>query len=334
MALGVGFVSVVDGYGRVGHWMTGWLAQQCLTSEAIEYVRYLLPHHNGNLAKAALWADEIKHGHTYDWADRLHYVNPPKPCTAIPRNSCTQCVVGGIYNYTNRLLSPEYTREEKEEALKFLIHFIGDVHQPLHASGRSAGGTEVKVVFDGRVTSLHEVWDYMLFEKRIKKDFSNSVNTYATHLLTELATTWSPSLPSWARCSLPKTLLLDRSIPSSIPICPEDWATHSALTACEVVWPPYDQHKDNSKWDLGREYYENVIDEAELGALQAGVRIAWIINAIVREVVEDQGGAGREVTAEEVVSWWSGAWSWVRRLVDQSDETDVEVRKIYSAKWR
>src|SRR5690606_36239731 len=59
------------------------------------------------------------------------------------------------------------TREQKAEALKSLIHFVGDVHQPLHVSfARDRGGNDVKVTFLGRETNLHRVWDTGLIGTR------------------------------------------------------------------------------------------------------------------------------------------------------------------------
>ncbi|KAN0087967.1 Phospholipase C/P1 nuclease domain containing protein [Tylopilus felleus] len=54
-----------------------------------------------------------------------------------------------------------------KDALKFLIHFLGDMHQPLHLTGRNCGGNGDKVAFDGRTTNLHSVWDSLLISERL-----------------------------------------------------------------------------------------------------------------------------------------------------------------------
>jgi len=59
------------------------------------------------------------------------------------------------------------------EALKFLIHFVGDMHQPLHLCGRDRGGNSDKVTFDGRVTNLHAVWDKNLIAKALRQTPKN-----------------------------------------------------------------------------------------------------------------------------------------------------------------
>ncbi len=90
--------------------------------------------------------DEIKSNHSYDWARSLHYMDthdaPPRRCLAQVSTDCTDgCVVSAIQNYTSRLLRSNNFRDE---SLKFLVHFIGDIHQPLHACGRDKG---VLVIF-------------------------------------------------------------------------------------------------------------------------------------------------------------------------------------------
>lgn len=63
---------------------------------------------------------------------------PPRRCRVDVSSDCGNgCVVSAIQNYTSRLL---HSNVFKDESLKFLVHFIGDIHQPLHACGRDRGG--------------------------------------------------------------------------------------------------------------------------------------------------------------------------------------------------
>lgn len=65
-------------------------------------------------------------------------------------------------------LTTESDDEGAQVALKFLIHFVGDMHMPLHLTGRDRGGNGIKVSFDSRVTNLHSLWDGLLIAKRIR----------------------------------------------------------------------------------------------------------------------------------------------------------------------
>ena len=125
-------------FGRIGHSLTGSIAQQLLTPEGKSLVVALIPEMGGDLSRAATWADEIKSDRSYDWSKPLHYVNPandnpPLACSYLGESDCPNgiCVVNAIRNYTFLLGQKS---KSQGEALKFLIHFIGDLHQPLHAS--------------------------------------------------------------------------------------------------------------------------------------------------------------------------------------------------------
>jgi len=70
-------------------------------------------------------------------------------------------------------LTTENDEDAAQVALKFLIHFVGDMHMPLHLTGRDRGGNGIKVSFDSRVTNLHSLWDGLLIAKRIRTIPSN-----------------------------------------------------------------------------------------------------------------------------------------------------------------
>jgi hypothetical protein len=158
-------------YGRIGHALSGMLAEELLTKDGKSLILTLLP--NSNLADACSWADEIKSDHSWDWAKALHYINPaldkpPLKCIYRPGpEDCPNgiCVTEAIQNYTRRLVQKtDIDPEAMKQSFKFMIHFVGDIHQPLHASGKLLGGTQAQVRFDRRVTNLHVVWDSLLFE--------------------------------------------------------------------------------------------------------------------------------------------------------------------------
>lgn len=92
------------------------------------------------------------------WSSTLHYVN------GVNDHPSDHCVFGEdgwqgapganvLSAIRNTTMWLEEEREGAEEALKFLVHFLGDVHQPLHLTGRDKGGNGAKVKFDGRITS-------------------------------------------------------------------------------------------------------------------------------------------------------------------------------------
>lgn len=75
------------------------------------------------------------------------------------------CVITALANYTEQSLDANLPRWRLEQAAKFVIHFIGDMHQPLHNENTALGGNRIYVEFDGHRFNLHHVWDSSIVEK-------------------------------------------------------------------------------------------------------------------------------------------------------------------------
>lgn len=152
-------------WGRLGHRLVGHLAADELSPAArAEVDRLLAGEADPTLAGVSSWADELRDRdpargkRTSKW----HYVNLPEPaCTFDAAVLCKDdaCVVGAIATQTAILADRARSDAERRDALKFVVHFIGDVHQPLHASTRGKGGNEIQVRFGGRGSNLHSLWD-------------------------------------------------------------------------------------------------------------------------------------------------------------------------------
>jgi len=118
-------------------------------------------------ATACLWADHIRDQKPYDYVKPLHYMNVSRKLVKIPKDPCRdanlrrpRCVLSAIAYYQNRWQDKTLSQRERDEALLLLSHFIGDIHQPLHVSFRDdRGGTQKRVIFNGKVISLHRLWD-------------------------------------------------------------------------------------------------------------------------------------------------------------------------------
>lgn len=148
------FVSV-RGWGGEGHGIIARLAQSQLSDSVAGWVRELVPwHSNGSLNYMASWADTIIHENSnptgsanWQWSRPLHYINTPDwNCSYVAERDCRNdiCIDGAVRNYTDRL-GKESDMTQQKEALYFLTHFVGDIHQPLHIGFRSDyGGNTVE----------------------------------------------------------------------------------------------------------------------------------------------------------------------------------------------
>ena len=158
-------------------------------------------------SKIGSWADEYRAGHrkTGPW----HYVDIPYDAlTYDPVRDCPddKCVVGKIQTYRAILSDRSRSDAERGTALAFLVHFIGDVHQPLHASDRNdKGGSAIQVRFlggsdhGGRKANLHSVWDSLLVDATFPKPFDGTAVTLNAEVTAKQEAEWCGSEPAiWA----------------------------------------------------------------------------------------------------------------------------------------
>src|SRR5262245_10265449 len=179
----------VQAWGGQGHRLVASLAAPRLTPTARSNVQWLLGPET--LADVSSWADRYWEGNyqTYYW----HFLNIPPDATSydrdrdcprqprLPENSAADrwrdCAVDRITYSATRLTDNSLDRADRAVALKFLVHLVGDLHQPFHALGVEAGGNGVLVSVFGSdncgenaarsfACNLHGVWDSSLIAHR------------------------------------------------------------------------------------------------------------------------------------------------------------------------
>src|SRR5690606_17278990 len=152
-----------------GHRLVARLAEYQLTGEARTEVHRLLAveRHRG-LADIATWADELRE-HDPDLGRRSakwHYVNIGEhDCRYEAQLACRNgdCIVEAIRAQTAILADRARPDAERLQALKFVVHFVGDVHQPMHAGyARDRGGNTIQINYRDRGSNLHALWDSTL----------------------------------------------------------------------------------------------------------------------------------------------------------------------------
>ena len=161
----VGCATSAQAWGLQGHQVVAAIAWQELTPAAREQVGRLLALEPGQtLVTIATWADEHRSPATAPW----HYLNFPRGvCQFDGERDCPngQCVVGAI-EHQRAILASNAPETERLRALKYLVHFVADVHQPLHAGYQdNRGGNTVQLRFLMRGSNLHALWDKGLIEQ-------------------------------------------------------------------------------------------------------------------------------------------------------------------------
>lgn len=149
-------------WGVQGHQAVAAMAQARLTPAArAEANRLLALEPGANLLTVSTWADEQRSPETARW----HYVNFPRgQCTYTPARDCPdgQCVVAAI-EQQSQLLQSNAPDAERLLALKYVVHLVADVHQPLHAGhGDDRGGNTYQLQAFLQGSNLHAVWDVWL----------------------------------------------------------------------------------------------------------------------------------------------------------------------------
>jgi len=153
------FSNTAEDWGQTGHRVVGEVAALHLTENAKKEIDQLLK--GMSLAVASTYADEIKSERSFDKYRSWHYVNIPfdKNYSEItPKEEGD--IIQGIQECIEVLKNKDATQEDKAFYLKLLIHFIGDLHQPMHLGlEEDKGGNDFQVRWFNEGTNLHRVWD-------------------------------------------------------------------------------------------------------------------------------------------------------------------------------
>jgi hypothetical protein len=152
-------------WGTDGHRAVARVAEARLSDKARTAVQALLG--TETLVDVANWADGVRgttHPATFNW----HFTDVPinvrrfnraRDCRLDPEKG--DCSVAALERLTAILRDTSKSEVERREALKFIVHIIGDIHQPLHSAERDhdEGGNLVNVTVNGETVNLHQVWD-------------------------------------------------------------------------------------------------------------------------------------------------------------------------------
>jgi hypothetical protein len=177
---------LAQAWGPLGHSVVGALAQRHLSPAAeAEVERLLAPDHTRSLADVASWPDQLQddpaQAALWKRTRGEHYINfrGGSDCDYVLPRDCRDgnCVVGALQHYVEVLGDRSQPDAVRREALKFVVHFVGDIHQPLHAGYRDdKGGNTYQVQFEGKGSNLHKVWDSkMLYSRNL--DWQNYAKT-------------------------------------------------------------------------------------------------------------------------------------------------------------
>lgn len=169
-------------WGVLGHRIVGEIASSYLTPKAKAEIRKILG--TESMAITSNWADFIKSDSTYNYLSSWHYINLDKGLSRDQvLNYLKTDTATDVYTRINflakELKNGQLPLEKKKMYLRLLIHFVGDVHQPMHAARKEdLGGNRVRVNWFNTPTNLHAVWDESLinFQQLSYTEYTAAIN--------------------------------------------------------------------------------------------------------------------------------------------------------------
>lgn len=184
-------------WGQTGHRVTGAIAEQYLTPQAQTAINKLLP--NEDLAEASTYADEMKSNPSEFWkktANPWHYVTVPTGKTYLQVGAPEEGdAASALDMFAKQVTDAATSMQQKQIALRFIVHIIGDLHQPFHAGdGTDKGGNDVKLKFFWEDSNLHRVWDSGLIDRQ-KLSFTEWTNILSRKISSQQATQWMETDP-------------------------------------------------------------------------------------------------------------------------------------------
>ena len=244
--------SAAFAWGQTGHRVIGEIAQENISGKTRAEIELILGEED--LAEASTWADEERSNPDDFWqreAGPYHYVTVPEGQTYAEVGAPVEGdALSALARFAQTVRNPNASREDKALALKFIVHIVGDVHQPLHAgNGDDRGGNDVKVRWFGDETNLHAVWDSRLSDSR-----SLSYSEYARWLGREIGP--SDAIAWWTAD-------------------PQVWIAESTQIR-DTIYPTGDQ----SNSSLGYAYQYEHLDTAEMRLKQGGIRLAAYLDKV------------------------------------------------------
>jgi hypothetical protein len=248
-------------WGKTGHRVVAAIADTQLSGLARAHVREILGDAE-SLDEAANWPDEMRSAPGPFWqktATPWHYVtlNGITYDHAPPEGDALQA----LNHFRQVLQDPKASLADKQLALRFVVHLVGDLHQPLHA-GKCCdkGGNDVKVTFFGKPTNLHAVWDAALVDDE-QLSFTELAAKLERHISNQDVLDW------WD-------------------VNPRDWISESAQIRDTVYPRPGTSAVKGAKGkakkvpDLSYSYVYKFTPVMERRLQQAGVRLAAFLNDI------------------------------------------------------
>ncbi|WP_316829524.1 S1/P1 nuclease [Pedobacter aquatilis] len=249
--LAVAVSLILISWGYTGHRTIGKITENYLGPAAKAGIQELLG--NESIADACTWADDARKYPELKETANWHFLNLPLGLNFEEFKNMVDTmkqanVYSALIKAKETLKQPEATKKQKTEALKFVLHFVGDIHQPMHISrAEDKGGNTIQLNFDGKGTNLHSLIDTKLLERGGAK--YDSIAVAFNHIPKR-------KIRKWQKDPIIK------------------WAWESYQISSEL----YKEVDEMKSRNIGDEYYKKHIGIVRKRIQQASVRLAGLLN--------------------------------------------------------
>lgn len=238
-------------WGSTGHRAVAKIAEKHLTAKTQQAIKTLLG--GQTLPDVSNWADEIRSNPDYKYTGAWHYVNVTGGLSFEQFATAVKTMPeDNVYKMVMRceldLKNPAKSKSDKVTALKFLVHFIGDLHQPMHVShSEDKGGNSIAISFNGSDDNLHSLWDSGLIDHE-GLSYQKMATTYDTATPEQIQKWQNDPLIIWL------------------------WESYQIA---EIL---YQEAAENPKFD--QDYYQSHLPTLQNRIEKGGIRLAGVLNGI------------------------------------------------------
>jgi len=245
-------IAEVSAWGVTGHRVVAEIAENHLTNRAKRKLKKLIGKQK--LAYWANWPDNVRNSPEWKNTSTWHYVNIPPQETKEQfieqlKNNNKPNIYTAIQNVKGIIVDKNTPDADREIYLRFLVHFLGDMMQPMH-TGREEdlGGNLIKIQFFKKDTNLHSLWDSGLIDNT-KYSYTEYARVLDVKSKEEINQIQSGSLEDWL------------------------YESHQAANQLYASVKP----GENYSYDYQEQYQELL----ERQLLHAGLRLAKILNEVL-----------------------------------------------------
>ncbi|KPI34611.1 Nuclease S1 [Cyphellophora attinorum] len=245
-------------WGVLGHSTVAYVAQHYVTPSTANFVQAILGTAPDYMANVSSWPDTYRRTPEGEWSTQLHWIDandaPPESCEVEYTRDC-------------RPRAAKSTEAQLLDAIRFLIHFAGDIHQPLHTEALEEGGNGINITWDGKTANLHAIWDTQI---PVKAAAGKNASEWAEEMV-GLIENGKYNASGW----------LDATSLDDIKGTAMSWANDANDYVCTDVLPDGREAIEAEGVDLAGAYFEKHGEVTKELIARAGYRLGSFLNLIV-----------------------------------------------------